>query len=99
MEPNLEQDEPLAPDYPFRSVQRGLQGVTNEVFGRFPTYFLEFEAVPEEFIDAGDRVIVLGEFQGREKSAVNLFGHSLYTLPPSMTTSGSVSRIIQIPAP
>jgi hypothetical protein len=99
MEPKLEQDEPLAPDYPFRGVHRGLQGVTNEDLGRFPTCFLEFEAVPEEFIDAGDRVIVLGEFQGREKSAVNLFGHSLYPLPPSMTTIESVSRIIQMPAP
>ncbi len=73
MEPNLEWDEPLAPDYPFRGVHRGPQGVANEVFGRFPTYFLEFEAVPEEFIDAGDRVIVLGEFQGKGKASGKAF--------------------------
>jgi ketosteroid isomerase-like protein len=73
MEPNLEWDEPLAPDYPFRGVHRGPQGVANEVFGRFPTYFLEFEAVPEEFIDAGDRVIVLGEFQGKGKASGKSF--------------------------
>ena len=73
MEPNLEWDEPLAPDYPFRGIHRGPQGVANEVFGRFPTYFLEFEAVPEEFIDAGDRVIVLGEFQGKGKVSGKTF--------------------------
>ena len=68
MDPNIEWDEPQAPDYPFGGVHRGPQGVAKDVFGRFPIYFLEFEAVPHEFIDAGDRVIVLGEFEGKGKA-------------------------------
>jgi hypothetical protein len=70
MEPNLEWDELLAPAYLLSRRQSGAQGVANEVFGRFPTYFLEFEDVPEEFIDAEDRVIILGEFQGKESKEV-----------------------------
>lgn len=69
MDPNLEWEEPLAADYPFRGLHRGPQGVANEVFGLFQTYFLEFAAVPQEFLDAGDRVIVLGEFQGKGKAS------------------------------
>ena len=69
MDPNLEWDEPQAPDYPFGGVHRGPQGVANALFGLYSTYFLEFEAVPQEFIDAGDRVIVLGEFQGKGKAS------------------------------
>jgi len=44
------------------------QAVANEVFGRVPTYFKEFAAVPQEFVEAGDRVFVLGEFRGKAKA-------------------------------
>ena len=68
MDPNIEWDEPQAPDYPFGGIHRGPQGVANEVFGLFQTYYQEFAVVPQEFVDAGDRVFVLGEFQGKGKA-------------------------------
>ena len=69
MDPNVEWYEPQAPDYPFGGVHRGPQAVANEVFGLVPTYYEEFAVVPQEFIDAEDRVIVLGEFQAKGKAS------------------------------
>jgi uncharacterized protein len=69
MDPNIEWDEPQAPGYPAGGIHRGPQAVANEVFGTIPTYYEEFAAVPQEFIDAGDRVIVLGEHQGKGKAS------------------------------
>ena len=68
MDPNIEWDEPQAPDYPFGGIHRGPQGVANEVFGLVQTYYQEFAVVPQEFVDAGDRVFVLGEFRGKGKA-------------------------------
>ena len=73
MDPNIEWDEPQAPDYPFGGVHRGLSGVANEVFGLFQTYYQEFVVVTQEFIDAGDRVIVLGEYRGKGKARGTAF--------------------------
>jgi uncharacterized protein len=68
MDPNVEWDEPRAPDYPTGGVHRGPQAVADEVFGTIPTYYEEFAVVPQEFVDAGDRVFVLGEFRGKGKA-------------------------------
>ena len=68
MDPNIEWNEPQAPGLPFSGVHRGPQAVANEVFGTVPTSLEEFAVVPHEFIDAGDRVIVLGEFRGKGKA-------------------------------
>jgi ketosteroid isomerase-like protein len=73
MDPNIEWDEPQAPGYPAGGIHRGPQAVANGVFGTIPTYYQEFAAVPQEFIDAGDRVIVLGEFQGKGKASGTSF--------------------------
>lgn len=69
MDPDIEWDEPQAPDYPAGGAHRGPQAIANEVFGTIPTYYEEFAVVPQEFVDAGDRVFVLGEFQGKGKAS------------------------------
>ena len=69
MGPNIEWVEPQAPGYPAGGVHRGPQAVANAVFGIIPTNYEEFAIVPQEFIDAGDRVIVVGEFQGKGKAS------------------------------
>ena len=68
MNPNIEWYEPQAQDYPAGGLHRGPQAVANEVFSPVPTYYEEFAAVPQDFVDAGDRVIVLGEFRGKGKA-------------------------------
>jgi ketosteroid isomerase-like protein len=68
MDPNIEWDEPQAPGYPAGGLHQGPQAVANGVFSTVPTYYEEFAAVPQDFVDAGDRVIVLGEFRGKGKA-------------------------------
>jgi ketosteroid isomerase-like protein len=68
MDPNIEWYEPQASGYPPAGIHRGPQAVASEVFGTVPTYYEEFAVVPQEFLDARDRVFVLGEFRGKGKA-------------------------------
>jgi uncharacterized protein len=68
MDPNMEWDEPQAPGYPASGLHRGPQAVASGVFGTIPTYYQEFAALPKEFVDVGDRVFVIGEYQGKGKA-------------------------------
>src|SRR6266516_1362192 len=51
----------------------GVQAVAEEIIAPVPTYYEEFAVVPQEFVDAGDRVFVLGEFRGKGKASGTLF--------------------------
>lgn len=51
---------------------RGPQAVGKDVFATVPANFEEFRADPEQFIDAGDHVVVIGRFRGRAKSGAVL---------------------------
>jgi ketosteroid isomerase-like protein len=51
---------------------RGPQAVANEVFALVPANFDEFRAIPEQFIDAGEHVVVIGRFRGKAKSGATL---------------------------
>jgi ketosteroid isomerase-like protein len=46
----------------------GPQSVANDVFSIIPQNFDEFRADAEEFIDAGDHVVVVGRMRGKPKS-------------------------------
>ena len=66
-DPQIEWTEPgggRAPAGTFRGPQR----VADEVFATVPEHFDEFRAEPEQFIDAGEHVAVVGRFRGRAKS-------------------------------
>jgi len=105
MDPNMEWDEPQAPDFPFGGVHRGPQAVANEVFGLIQTYFQEFAAVPQEFVDAGDRVFVLGEFRGKGKARgtpfvapfvqVSTFRDGKWTRFQNYTDTGTMAAAIR----
>jgi len=51
---------------------RGSQVVAEQVFRLVPENFEELHPEPEQFIDAGDHVAVVGRFRGRTKSGVSL---------------------------
>jgi ketosteroid isomerase-like protein len=51
---------------------RGPQSVANDVFATVPRDFNDFRAEPEQFIDAGDHVVVVGRFRGKAKSGATL---------------------------
>ena len=51
---------------------RGSQSVATEVFAKVPQTFDDFRAEPEQFIDAGEHVVVVGRFRGKAKSGSTL---------------------------
>lgn len=73
MDPNIEWIEPEAPGYPFGGVHRGPQEVVDHVFALLQTYYQEIAFLPQELVDAGDRVIVLGESRGKAKASGTSF--------------------------
>ncbi len=68
MDPNIEWQEPDVEGLPLRGTHHGLEDVANNVFGATGKNWDDFQAVPEEFLDVGDRVIMLRHFQGRRKA-------------------------------
>ncbi len=68
MDPNIEWQEPDVEGLPARGTHLGPEAVANNVFGSVGENWDDFQVPPEEFLDAGDRVVVLGRFQGRGKA-------------------------------
>lgn len=66
-DPQIEWTEPGGGNAP-RGTFHGAEGVANDVFATVPVNFDEFQAQPEQFIDAGDHLVVVGRFRGRSKS-------------------------------
>ena len=69
MDAEIEWQEPDVEGLPQRGTHHGPEDVANNVFGAIVENWDGFQAVPDEFLDAGDRVIVLGHFQGRGKAS------------------------------
>ncbi|MGQ0575279.1 MAG: nuclear transport factor 2 family protein [Pseudonocardia sp.] len=61
MAPDIEWIEAAGP---YRGRYVGLQQVAEEVFGRIPADWSEFAVTPDEFLEAGDVIVVLGRFTG-----------------------------------
>ena len=51
---------------------RGSQSVAIDVFATVPQNFDDFRAEPEQFIDAGEHVVVVGRFRGKGTNGVSL---------------------------
>jgi uncharacterized protein len=66
----------LAPDvrwevvegFPYGGVYVGLDNVIHNFFGRLFQDYENFVAVGSEFLESGDRVVVLGAYRGRAKT-------------------------------
>ncbi len=69
MNPEIEWQEPDVEGLPVRGTHHGPEAVANNVFGTVVETWEDFRVVPEEFLDAGERVVVLGRFQGRGKAS------------------------------
>jgi uncharacterized protein len=66
-DPEIEWHEPGGGQAP-RGTYQGAQRVAQEVFSTIPQNFDEFQAEPDQFIDTGDHVVVIGHFRGKAKS-------------------------------
>jgi ketosteroid isomerase-like protein len=67
-DPQIEWIEPDVPGAWFSGIHHGSETVAQEVFAGVPKFMEEFRIETEEFLDAGDSVVVLGRFRGRGKS-------------------------------
>ena len=68
MAPDMEWNE--AENFPYAdgNPYRGPEAILGGVFARLGGEWDGFAAVPEEFLDAGDRVVVLGRYRGTCKA-------------------------------
>jgi ketosteroid isomerase-like protein len=62
-----------SPGFPNASVYHAPDDVMTGVFGRLGAEWDGFAAVPEDYIDAGDRVVVLGTYSGTSKETGRSF--------------------------
>ncbi len=69
LDPEIEWQEPDVEGMPSRGTHNGAEAVANNVFAAAVENWDGFGATPEEFLDAGDRVVVLGRFRGRGKAS------------------------------
>jgi len=67
MDDGIEWHEPGGGNAPSGTF-RGPQSVASDVFASVPPNFEEFRAEPDQFIDAGEHVVIVGRFRGRTKS-------------------------------
>ena len=68
MEQNIEWNEAENFIYADRNPYIGPQAVLEGVFGRLGTEWEGFAVTTEEWLDAGNRIVVLGTYSGRHKS-------------------------------
>ncbi len=59
---NIEWTE--AEGFPYGGTYRGGEAVLQNVFMKFATEWTDFKAVPDEFLDAGERIVTLGNYSG-----------------------------------
>ncbi len=59
----------IIPGFPYGGKYEGLQSVFENFFGSVMQHFEFWNAVPDEFIDAGDRIIVLGNYKTKAKES------------------------------
>ena len=62
-----------AEGFPYGGTYIGPNAVLEGVFMRLGTEWEGFAAVPDEFIDAGDTVVVLGKYSGKYKATGKSF--------------------------
>ena len=62
-----------AEGFPYGGTYHGPKGVLEGVFMRLGSEWEGFAAVPDEFIDAGDTVVVLGKYSGKYKATGKSF--------------------------
>ncbi len=71
-DPQIEWTEPGGAAAAPSGTYRGAQAVAEKVFSLVPEHFEELHPQPEQFIDAGDHIVVVGRFRGRSKTGAML---------------------------
>jgi len=61
------------PGFPGGGHHRGVDNVMSNVFGKFKHDWESFNATVSEFLDCGDRVVVLGGYAGKHRASGKQF--------------------------
>jgi ketosteroid isomerase-like protein len=69
MSPDIEWNEAENFPYADNNPYRGPEAILSGVFARLGTEWDGFAALPEEYLDAGDTVVVLGRYRGTHKAS------------------------------
>ena len=67
LDPEIEWVEPEMEGLLYGGTHRGVEAVANEVFALIPQTWEKVELQPEEWIEDGDTVVVIGQFKARAK--------------------------------
>ncbi|TMJ20244.1 MAG: nuclear transport factor 2 family protein [Alphaproteobacteria bacterium] len=68
MNPDIEWNEAENFPYADNNPYRGPEAILSGVFARLGTEWDGFAALPEEYLDAGDTVVVLGRYRGAHRA-------------------------------
>ena len=63
---NIEWTE--AEGFPYGGTYRGGESILQNVFMKLATEWTNFEAVPDELLDAGEKIVALGNYSGSFKA-------------------------------
>ncbi len=63
---NIEWTE--AEGFPYGGTYRGGEAILDNVFMKLATEWNDFKAEPDEFLDAGERIVALGNYSGSYKA-------------------------------
>jgi len=63
---NIEWTE--AEGFPYGGTYRGGEAILQNVFMKLATEWTNFEAVPDELLDAGEKIVALGNYSGSFKA-------------------------------
>jgi hypothetical protein len=61
MDPQIEWMEADVDGLPYAGTHHGVEAVVNDVFAQIPTTYDNFSLVPQEWVDGGDTIVMLGE--------------------------------------
>ena len=65
LDPEIEWIEPELEGLPYGGIHHGVKAVAEDVFALIPQTWEKVELQPEEWIDGGDTVVVIGQFSAR----------------------------------
>ena len=75
LDPEIEWIEPELDGLPYSGTHHGPDAVVNEVFAQIPATYDTFSIAPQEWVDGGDTIVMLGEItiekDGRESTQRN----------------------------
>ena len=63
----------MAPTFPNKGIYRGPKGMFEEWWPKHAAIFSAWQAVPDEILDAGDAITVLGRYVGRAAASGRSF--------------------------